>query len=128
MLNVTFVVPRISKDEKTVAIVKVKLTPAAVKEGYDRAKRFLPFLRDAVTKWVAETKEGKKAWADSCNEFNIGDLSMYKLDVIVQQVGVKEFIKSLKITCHIDVRRHSDWTYDTVLVDDSAFKEIKDVR
>lgn len=127
ILDVTFVVPRISNDEMTVAIVEVKLTPEAVKEGYDRAEHFLPFLTDAVSKWVAETKKGKKAWEDSSHHFHIGDLSMCDLDVIVKQVGVKEFMTSLKITCHVGVGKHSDWTYDTVLVDDSAFEEIKDV-
>lgn len=31
-------------------------------------------IRCAVTDWVKETEEGKKAWEDSCCDFNYGDL------------------------------------------------------
>jgi hypothetical protein len=33
----------------------------------------LGLLRDAVTDWVRETDEGRTAWEDSEEDFNIGD-------------------------------------------------------
>lgn len=33
-------------------------------------------IEDACTKWANETPEGRKAWEDSSEDFNIGDLAI----------------------------------------------------
>ena len=31
-------------------------------------------MKNAVTEWIQTTPEGKKAWEESCHDFNYGDL------------------------------------------------------
>jgi hypothetical protein len=56
----------------TYAILKVVLKP---KDATLSNKAIVGYLTVLITMWIAETKEGRKAWQQSCGDFNIGDLA-----------------------------------------------------
>lgn len=114
--NVRFVVRRESVKENTFAVVS-----AVVKdEKLRKEKYFLDQLQKAVTEWVKTTKDGKEAWEESSNDFNVGDLVDYTtcesfLDILQGKYGIREL--------HVITNSHDDsgnWAYDTVLVDQDS--------
>ena len=111
-----FVVPRISDDETTIAVVAVRLTASGVWNGLSTRGVFLSHLRHAVTRWAEETKRGKLAWNKSAFTLNIGDLSNEDLAPIIARLD--GHVVDMEIECYVDPSpRRIDWTYDTVLVD-----------
>lgn len=42
-------------------------------ENLQNEEEVLEALERAVTEWVETTPEGREAWEDSCEDFNIGD-------------------------------------------------------
>lgn len=118
MSDVTFVVPRSSSEEMTVAIVHATLTKAGEAAGLRDEATFLAALVRAVTRWVVETDEGAKRWQDSAEDFNIGDLAalsdMEVLQVLDRSDGL---IGGLGVHTHCQLTYHAAWTFDTVLVD-----------
>jgi hypothetical protein len=76
-------------------------------------------IREAVTRWVMQTFEGTKAWDQSVEDFNVGDLIGYLSDpylcVFLRTFGIYDLkIESLELSYE-----RKDWSYDTLLVNDS---------
>jgi predicted Fe-Mo cluster-binding NifX family protein len=71
-------------------------------------------LEQAITDWILETEEGKEAWAESCEDFNIGDVLMHypseSLTRYLRKRGVN--VLSLEQATTADVV-----SFDRILVD-----------
>ena len=77
----------------------------------------LDCFRKAITRWMDETEEGKKAWEESCEDFNVGDLVFHvdnnkELRDILESWGIYDV--EIETFC-IDSQASNAWTYDTVL-------------
>jgi hypothetical protein len=113
MYKVSFVVPRDSEDETTVAVVTT-----VVKDKHNMAiNEFLSTLQFSITGWVTCTEEGKKAYLASGKDFNVGDLAA--LDI--EASGLLEFltpqgIYSLEVQIFADDSWDRHWSFDTKLV------------
>jgi hypothetical protein len=107
-----FIVPRMGEHGgvQTVAIVKATVGKLdLVNEG-----SFLTALKRAVTAWLGHTKEGKEAWKDSSEDFNVGDLAHWTGSERLKKALEKEGITDLDISC-TDVLNGGSWTFDHVL-------------
>jgi len=47
-------------------------------------------LSRAVTKWVETTEEGRAAWEESCEDFNIGDLACHQSQELLAEWGIHD--------------------------------------
>lgn len=108
-----YVVPRISNDEFTFAVVTVDI---------DRklsAAEFRNSLTEALTEWVALTAEGTRAWRASALDFNVGDLAEHMpASRGLRRVLARRGIRRLTVETFVDCDSPANpWTYDTVLVD-----------
>lgn len=120
------VVPR--EGERTFAVVTWKATTSSFPTGVPANKLCVAIIA-AVTEWVMTTEDGKKAWENSSNDFNIGDLSANLSDDPTDPLNVllaKQGITGLEITTYNDTDGDLDWTYDTVLVDEIKLSEDDD--
>lgn len=116
--NVRFVVRRESIKEDTFAVVSAVVED----EKLRKEKHFLEQLQKAVTEWVKTTKDGKEAWKDSSEDFNVGDLAGHTmcesfLDILQGKYGIRDL--------HIVTNSQDDnghWSFDTVLVDSSELE------
>lgn len=82
-----------------------------------------PELRDAISEavlnWRNNSEEGKAAWEESCEDFNIGDLVDYvqyaiepNLQKELEAVGVEDLhIDTHSFAAHLPTK----WSYDEVL-------------
>jgi hypothetical protein len=108
-----YVVPRISNDESTFAVVTADI---------DRklsAVAFRSSLAEALTEWVGLTAEGTRAWRASALDFNVGDLAEHLpasrgLRRVLAQHGIRRLTVETFVDCDSPA---NPWTYDTVLVD-----------
>lgn len=107
---VQFVVPRITSTELTVAVVTASVTTDAL----TNKQTFLNTLITALSNWAQTTGSGRKAWQQSGQDFNVGDLSHYQDDPRLKRQCVKVGIHNLDVTPYIDMS--TTWTYDTVLI------------
>jgi hypothetical protein len=112
-----FVVIRNSNDETTLAVVEAKVVA-----GLTEDTAFLAALKKALTKWQQTTDEGKEAWEESSEDFNVGDLSNYELRKgTLRKLLAERGINKLEI----DIKSRSGgmgasigaWSYDTVLIE-----------
>lgn len=109
---VEFIVPRHSIEEQTFAIVKAQVAdPDLIQTG-----KFLNILITAVTNWVRTNKNGRRAWAKSQQDFNIGDLAHYIDSPGLRRALVLHNIYDLTIQIISDLKT-SPWIFDTTLVD-----------
>lgn len=108
-----YIVPRISNDEFTFAVVTADvdrdLSAASLRNK----------LTEALTEWVALTAEGTRAWRASSLDFNVGDLAGHLpasrgLRRALARHGIRRLTVETFVDC--DSPAHP-WTYDTVLVD-----------
>ena len=67
----------------------------------------------AVTRWMRNTKEGYDAFIRSCQDFNIGDLSIYQDDGTLKPYLESEGIHKLEIDTSPVM--DNDWMFDTLL-------------
>ena len=113
------VVFRQSRDENTVAILSCKRT-SNICNSYD----FRDALFKAVTDWVDRTTDGRKAYADSCNDFNLGDLYVWNdnptLRTFMELHGITDF--EIEVFCEGEPVQ--EWTYDTHLVDEDRVNRL----
>jgi hypothetical protein len=79
----------------TYAVLKVRLAPKASQLSN---KTIVEHLAALLTLWIAKTKEGRKAWQQSCGDFNIGDLAQVEeefkswiLHIKLTAVGIQDF-------------------------------------
>ena len=86
------------------------------------AKRggFLGAVRRGVTKWVAQTPQGRTAYADSSDDYNVGDLSTDVGDEALVALLAAEGVYDLSIQTITEDDFDDDWTYDTLLVSAAA--------
>lgn len=81
-------------------------------------------VQSAVTDWILETNAGKRAWCDSVEDFNIGDLSSELCPELHEHFrGWGILAVSVSSPDH-DVC--PAWNYDTVLVDRSRLEGMPD--
>ena len=112
LLPVLFVIPRKSSDEQTVAIVQVNVAS----QELVIQRNFLQRLIRSTTNKVRDTRPGQRAWVDSQNDLNIGDLYHYEHAPSLKQRLVTQGIHYLSI-CLFNNTSVEQWEYDTILVD-----------
>jgi len=105
----TIIISRCSSEETTFAIVKYELSG----DGDDRL--FFGKLGLALAQWMTETEDGRIAWNNSSEDFNIGDLSNYYKIESLQPYLSRVGITMLEIEIITDSDPCYFWTYDTVL-------------
>lgn len=112
MKKVLFVVPRVSMDEMTVAVV----TAEVANDQMAQDDGFMHALIKGVTAWVKNSESGKQEWAASSEDLNVGDLSHCTKDKDLIRELKKVGIAKLAIETFVDHNRNNgNWTYDTVL-------------
>jgi len=116
--KVEFIVVRASISELTFARIDATVT----REELTREVVFLKALQGALTQWAAGTSEGKEAWEDSSEDFNVGDLSYEIGDESMKPYLEKAGIAYLNIGVECHVIRTLAWSYDTVLMDRETLK------
>ena len=106
-----FLVFRQDRDSKTVAVVKVDFKSEPYGEKYLRQA-----ITRAVTQWIKSTDEGRCAWKQSSEDFNVGDLSAWQSSPVLGRFLVDNGVYSLVIETY-DAKTVGDWQYDDVLAD-----------
>lgn len=71
-------------------------------------------LTNALTRWAEETPEGKNAWRQSCQDFNIGDLSCCQDDPTLKPYLTAAGISDLSVDTVPKVAQ--DWSFDSILM------------
>lgn len=112
---VEYLVPRTSLEEFTCAIVRATVSDKHVSSETG----FFQRLTDAVTEWVKATQAGQRAWEESSQDLNIGDLSGYCKNKALQPILASHGIMRLDIETHVRLEQRAAHTYDTHLVDES---------
>lgn len=103
---------------KWVCVVTAEILDPALADD----SRFLSNLQRAVTRWVNETDEGKAAWKESCEDFNVGDLAnQMPFDEKLVEFLSDERIVDLDLNTFGGGSRH--WVHDTHLVDELDLAE-----
>lgn len=121
IMKVTFLVPRESVDETTIAVVEVSVEPRDNENSLTIMENFFQALRRAITNWVNDTDEGKREWENSSRDFNVGDLSsLLPLPSSLKKYLRKEGIHSISINIHSS--GHASWCFDDVLFSESELK------
>jgi hypothetical protein len=112
-MKVRYIVPRISADEFTFAVVTADVTRRLT------AAEFRNAVTQAITEWVETTDVGRRAWQASSEDFNVGDLSGYMpAHGCLRRILTKHGIRSLKIDTVVHCASPANlWTFDSVLVD-----------
>jgi hypothetical protein len=113
MNRITTVVVRESRDEAVFAIVACDES-WSVKTPTDIRHK----IRHAVTEWMKTSPEGRQAWKDASEDFNVGDLSNHLADRDLQRCLSQRGVENLTIDVHSSSNRPDPyWTYDLVLPD-----------
>jgi hypothetical protein len=118
MQSTQFIIPRLSNDESTFAVVTVDLMEQAIDAGLSGATTFLAALKDTVTEWVKTTDSGRKAWEESDENFNVGDLANENLEALNELFMERHaaFITDIDVFSQ-DGNTGDEWAFDDVLVD-----------
>jgi hypothetical protein len=111
--RVRALVLRSSREETTFAVVSCRRT-----EEVRRAGQLLALFSAAVTDWVKETDAGKAAYANSSEDYNVGDLSTDIDDDTLQPFLERHGLFDIEIETFSETDFQNDWTYDTHLVAD----------
>jgi hypothetical protein len=111
LFRVTFVIPRVSHEETTVAVISFFPTEKG-KKILRKVDDLLPYFRSAVKRWVKETEEGAAAFRYACDDLNIGDVVSHDG---VEYVGryLSDLLIELKIDCFVGEYERGGWHYDT---------------
>ena len=119
-VKVTFLVPRESPEETTIAVVEAIVAKKEV-NSLVVTKNFFQALRRAITNWIKNTKEGKVEWKASGFDFNICDLSILLPPSRSLKTSLKwEGIHSISIDIHSSDQ--ACWFFDDVIVSESELK------
>ena len=70
-----------------------------------------------MTEWRDTTEAGAEAWADSSEDFNVGDLTGYVEDRALRRLLRARGILRLTIEIFHSDDRDDEWHYDTILMD-----------
>lgn len=111
MKQVRFIVPRISNDEVTFAIVE-----ARVKDSINSQEDFLTALKKSLNEWK-KTDAGQEAWENSSEDFNVGDLRDELPNVSIACFLKTNGIRSLQITVE-SMEGSGNWQFDDVLMEE----------
>lgn len=115
-----YVVLRDSADETTMAIVDATVM---TDNRYLSACEFVEqYLKPSLTEWVKKTKQGQTAWKESCDDFNVGDLSMCCDNKALTKILAEHGVINMEVDT-VSETAVDDWDYDTVLVDASEVEE-----
>lgn len=63
--------------EENGCITNFAIAVIHTREKADAREEQIQAIKEAVTAWVKNTKEGKKCWEDSMEDLNIGDLNLW---------------------------------------------------
>lgn len=73
-------------------------------------------FKKAVNRWVQETPQGKRAWEESGNDLNVGDLfSQYEDEPSLATAFAEEGLYEVK--CVWSLSEGEEYPYDTVLAE-----------
>ena len=127
---VTCVVIRNNAEESTVAIVMGFVTEHS---GIRMMSDCRDVIRKAVTEWMKETVDGKTAWRDSHEDFNVGDLRDHLYPGFAYPEQAKNLVtampesleahlwnrgfRALSVQCVAVDELRQAWEYDDVLVE-----------
>ena len=99
----------------TVALVQVNVDDTFNDSGHSTESGAVQgAVVSAVTDWINETESGRKAWEESCEDFNIGDLCECLDDESLRARLSRYGIGGMEI-CITD-GSESQWTFDEILV------------
>lgn len=117
--RVRAVVRRDSHEEVTVAVVACDQS-----DMVRTADDLLPRLRAALDRWRRTSMSGRRAWRESCHDFNVGDLGNWVAEpALIERLAV-EGIAGLSVDIFSsDEPPRPDWTFDTVLIDEAGDKD-----
>jgi hypothetical protein len=116
MSKITHVIPRMSHEETTVALIRYELGSNA-DPGDASLSRILPKLINAVTSWVENTEEGRACYEYAGNDLNIGDVASHGGEQYVAiQMSLHDLL-GFKIEVFCCLENSPGMTYDTSLVD-----------
>ena len=113
MEKIETVVFRQSDDENTVAILTCNQTSDIADAG-----AFRDALRKAVSDWVDRTTDGREAYAENGNDFNLGDLAQWDDDPTLLEFMRLHGIGGFAIQVFCDTEPAPGWDYDDSLVDE----------
>ena len=119
------VIPRISNDERTFAVIDCYLAVIALDDDLDQPNRFREALTEIVTDtMLADWETYKSAWDYAGSDFNIGDLASLMEDDpnFINRLSARGILV-LRISVFVDADIPSGWTYDTCLVDAARIEE-----
>ncbi len=103
-------------DERTIALVKFESQHAHLKDVAAR-----DIIKNAVTAWVITSHEGSNAWAESSEDFNIGDLVNYTDDAALITELTLRGIHRLQV--ETPDCGGAPWEFDDVLLDREKLEE-----
>jgi hypothetical protein len=114
--QVKHIVPRISHEEWTVAVIEYRVNDDAMNAGLHSLTKLLPKLVEATEEWVTTTDEGRACLDYACDDLNIGDLCSHGgIEFVakhLEQYGVLGF--RAEPVPHLE--NEPGMTYDTRLV------------
>lgn len=101
------VIPRISNDEQTIAIVMCSASRAM------EHSQVLAAIRTSVERWLA-TPEGQEEWEASSEDFNWGDLSCCT-DSLLEEMLAENGVHKLRIDTYVSLNEDRGLeTYDSI--------------
>lgn len=103
---------RNERDGGETAILTVRVTNVATDA--------IPSLKIALTRWMLRTPEGREAWKDSHEDFNIGDLDSYLKAPTLKPFLEEVCIAEVAITY---LGRGDFYPYDEILANSSLLEE-----
>lgn len=111
------IIKREAADECTFAVVT-----AICDEQIKNPRQLQEVIVQGVTKWMAETKEGREAFQRTSGDFNIGDLSTELTDDWLDRFFQDAGLEDLDIETFCEHAFNAGWHYDTLLFDEIAVR------
>lgn len=121
--------------QKGIEMAKIKHTIVLPRDGEDRIAiircysviknevEVVKALTRAISKWIVGHEDGKKAWEQSRQAFNVEDLANYCHVENLKYHCINEKIEDLEVELIGDgVFYFPGYTYDSVLVDDDILE------
>lgn len=117
MEKIETVVIRQSNEENTVAVLTCNRTDCIAD-----AAAFRDALQKAVSDWVDRTTDGREAYTENGDDFNIGDLAQWDNDPTLLEFMKLHGITGFGIQVFCDTEPAPGWEYDDNLVDEDRVK------
>lgn len=105
-MNRRMILSRVSQDETTFAVIEFS--------GVER-RDLKQAVQRAVTAWVEHGEAGRQAFANSSEDFNVGDLANELSDPALQAELKKQGVTHLAVDCYCD-DLPTRWEIDDLLV------------